>query len=123
MTDALGRADKGPDEDEWDKAWDKDEDDWDEEEKEEYYEGIGARIKAAVEAGELTEEEAEAKWRKIKGEDEHWGVDKDDWDKDWDEEEYYKGIAEKLKAAVGAGELTEEEAYEKYEEIKEQMSR
>jgi beta-lactamase regulating signal transducer with metallopeptidase domain len=117
MMDALRTADEGPYEDEWDKAWDKDEGDWDEEEKEEYYEGIGARIKAAVEAGELTEEEAEAKWRAITE------MDEEDWDKDWDEEEYYKVIVKKLKAAVEAGELTEEEADEKYEEIKEHMSR
>jgi beta-lactamase regulating signal transducer with metallopeptidase domain len=107
MTDAPRRADEDPDEDEWDKVWDKDEDGWDEKE---YYEEIGKELKAAVEAGDLTEEEAEQKLIAVR--EKMWpGDDEVDWDKDWDEEDaYYKEVWDKLEAAVAAGKMSQKDA-------------
>ncbi len=118
MMDALRRADEGPDEDEWDKAWDKDDDDWNKDwDEKEYYEGIGEKLKAAVEAGELTEDEAEAKWRAIKEKDE------DDWDKARDEENaYYEKVWNKLEAAVAEGRMSQKDAEAKMLSLKNEFA-
>jgi len=87
------------------------------------WEGIKNRIEAAVKSGDMTREEAEAKYKEIK---QRMGRKSEDaarksprkQAKDQDKELDYDAIGKKIKAAVKAGKMTEEEAEAKWVEIK-----
>lgn len=79
------------------------------------WEGIRERIEAAVEAGEMTREEADAKYQAIR---------EDMGNKRWHGEGLHakwEGGRARIEAAVEAGEMTREEADAKYEAIKGRM--
>ncbi|MBI9015711.1 MAG: hypothetical protein JEZ07_00485 [Phycisphaerae bacterium] len=76
------------------------------------HEAIGAKLKEAVQAGELTEKEAMAMWQaleKVSGE-----KNKKDLDLSWIEK-----AGQDLRKAVENGRITEKQAWEKWKSIKE----
>lgn len=78
------------------------------------WEGIKKQIEGAVKSGDMTREEADAKYREIRERMGH----KDKREKpDWD------AIKRRIEGAVERGDLTREEADAKYREIKQRMSR
>ncbi|MHC4283370.1 MAG: hypothetical protein ACYSWZ_10430 [Planctomycetota bacterium] len=81
------------------------------------WKSIKRRIEGAVKRGDMTGEEADAKYREIK---ERMGKrrDKEHEDKELD----YDAIGRRLKAAVKAGKLTEEEAKAKWIAIKQKAA-
>ncbi len=86
------------------------------------WEGITKLIEEAVERGEITREEADERYREMKermarepgrGRVDHRHDVRDKWE----------GIRERIEGAVERGEITREEANDKYREIKERMAR
>jgi beta-lactamase regulating signal transducer with metallopeptidase domain/polyhydroxyalkanoate synthesis regulator phasin len=70
------------------------------------HEAVGLKLGAAVAAGEITEEEARAKW--------------EEYEEQAAAKEKYRAVSRRIRAAVAAGEITEEEAKAKWEEYEEQ---
>lgn len=91
---------------------------------------VGERLKAAVKAGKMTEEEAWAKWHAIKEKDIAPRLKAAVADGHMSEEQsrgIWQGIekaeiGERLKAAVAKGELTEEEARAKWEAMEKEWA-
>jgi polyhydroxyalkanoate synthesis regulator phasin len=82
------------------------------------WENIKKRIEGAVERGDMTREQADAKYREIKermaGERRRGDARSSDGVEEW-----IKSIGERIKGAVEAGKLSEEEAWAKWQAIKE----
>ena len=107
----------------YDEKMRKEEDDKDEDrgdkDADDYLKKVAAKLKAMVDAGEITPEEARTKYEAIKkAYYEKLRKDKKDKDSDKDADDYLKKVAAKLKAMVDAGEITPEEARAKYDAIK-----
>lgn len=77
------------------------------------YQGIRKRIEGAVERGDMTREEADAKYREIK---KRMGQKNNRNVVDWD------AIKQRIEGAVERGDMTREEADAKYREIKKRMA-
>ena len=90
------------------------------------WDGIRQRIESAVERGDLTREEADAKYREIR---EQWGRERDNASDRRDDNSkragraVWEGIRQRIEGAVERGDLTREEADAKYREIRERMGR
>lgn len=87
------------------------------------YEAAGAKIKAAVKAGKLTEEEARARWAALKKTAAARKAPAKKGPARAKKDIDYKAAAAKLKAAVKAGKLTEKEARAKWAAIQKAADR
>ena len=87
------------------------------------FEAIAKKIRAAVEAGKLTEEEANKKLGELRRAVQEWDEKKSTKADGEKRQARYKAYAERIHKAVKAGKLTEKEAKEKLVELRRRMAR